>query len=117
MMPSPGHSLPAAVALFNAGHYFDAHEHLEAEWLHAPLTERFFLQALIHIAVAWHHATHANSTGALRQLDKGLRKLAGYLPARHGIDTATLYSDAQRWQAAWRAGHAIGERATIGLKR
>ena len=115
-MPNPGHSLDSALGLFNTGHYFDAHEHLEAEWLHAPHVERFFLQSLIHMAVAWHHASMDNTEGALRQVDKGLRKLAGYLPARHGVDTATLYQDAQLWQSAWRAGRPVSRPATIGLK-
>lgn len=117
MMPKLDRSLSTAIALFNAGSYFDAHERLEEEWLHAPHVERFFLQALVHMAVAWHHATLGNRDGALRQVDKGIRKLAGYLPARHGVDTGALYRDAQRWQAAWIEGRAIDERATIGLKR
>ncbi len=116
-MPSPDHNLRDGVALFNTGDYFDAHEHLEAQWLHAPRVQRFFLQSLIHMAVAWHHASEGNREGALRQVDKGLRKLAGYLPERDGVDTAALYQDAQRWQSAWRTGLVIAERATIGLKR
>lgn len=110
-------NLLPGIALFNAGAYFDAHEHLEADWLQAPPRERFFLQALIHVAVAWHHASTGNREGALRQVEKGLRKLAGYLPHRHGVDTATLYHNAQLWQSAWREDRAISERATIGLKR
>ena len=110
-------ALLPGIARFNAGAYFDAHEHLEADWLHAPPVERYFLQALIHMAVAWHHASTGNAQGALRQVEKGIRKLAGYLPQRHGIDTAALYHDAQLWQSAWRAGLPIPERATIGLKR
>jgi uncharacterized protein len=115
-MPNLDHNLREGVGLFNSGAYFDAHEHIEALWLHAPRVERFFLQALIHMAVAWHHATEDNREGALRQVDKGLRKLAAYLPERHGIDTAALYHDAQLWQSAWRSDLAIAERATIGLK-
>jgi len=116
-MPNHDPDLLAGIALFNAAEYFEAHERLESEWLHAPRTERFFLQALIHMAVAWHHAGEGNTEGAVRQVGKGLRKLAGYLPQRRGVDTARLYIDAQSWQAAWRAGFAVAERATIGLKR
>ncbi len=116
-MQSPGPDLAPGIDLFNAGDYFEAHELLEAQWLRAPPAERFFLQALIHMAVAWHHATEGNGEGALRQIDKGLRKLAGYLPERHGVDTAGLYLRAQNWQTAWRAGLTIDEPATIGLKR
>ncbi len=117
MIPNHDPDLQAGVALFNAGDYFQAHERLEAEWLRAPRVERFFLQALIHMAVAWHHAGEGNREGAISQVGKGLRKLAGYLPERHGVDTARLYGDAQSWEAAWLAGLAVAERATIGLKR
>ena len=116
-MPNLDHSLHSGVALFNSGAYFDAHEHLEAQWLRAPRVQRFFLQSLIHMAVAWHHATEGNREGALRQVDKGLCKLAGYLPEYDGVDTAALYRDAQLWQSSWRADLTIAERATIGLKR
>ena len=116
-MQNPGPNLSAAIALFNDGAYFEAHEVLEAEWLHAPHAGRYFLQAIIHMAVAWHHATGGNLRGALRQVDKGLRKLAGYLPDCHGIDTAALYRNAQSWQSDWRSGRTVAERATIGLKR
>lgn len=73
--------------------------------MHAPHAERFFLQALIHMAVAWHHATRGNPPGALRQIDKGLRKLAGYLPVHAGVDTRRLYHDAQAWRTHWQEGY------------
>ena len=117
MMPNHDPDLLAGIALFNAAEYFEAHERLEAEWLHAPRIERFFLQSLIHMAVAWHHAGEGNREGAIRQVGKGLRKLAGYLPQRRGVDTDRLYADAKGWQTAWLAGLAVAERATIGLKR
>lgn len=82
------------LALFAAGRYFDAHEAWEQEWVRAPRAERFFLQALIHFAVALHHHAHANPEGARRQWRKALRKLAGYLPRHRGIDTLALYRDA-----------------------
>ena len=57
--------------------------------------ERFFLQALIHFAVGFYHHQQGNPMGADLQLRKGLRKLAGYLPAFQGVDTAKLYREAQ----------------------
>ncbi|WP_321476759.1 DUF309 domain-containing protein [uncultured Paludibaculum sp.] len=101
--PDPG--LHRGIELFNRGGYFEAHEALEAVWLGAPRIDRFFLQSLIHMAVAWHHAVHANRPGALKQVDKGLRKLAGYLPVWQGIDTRRLYLDAQTWRAHWQEGY------------
>ena len=54
-----------------------------------------FLQALIHLAVGFYHSQNGNRLGARRQLRKGLRKLAAYLPSSEGIDTAHLYREAR----------------------
>jgi uncharacterized protein len=82
------------LAHFAARRYFEAHEVWEEEWVCAPRAERFFLQALIHFAVALHHRAEGNPEGELRQWRKALRKLAGYLPRHRGLDTAALYRDA-----------------------
>lgn len=109
--------LQQGIALFNAGQYFDAHEVIEAAWVKAKPVDRFFLQAVIHFAVAWHHARQGNRPGALRQVDKGLKKLSGYLPRREQVDTLALLRDAQHWQAAWQAGAEPLARATIGVSQ
>jgi len=109
--------LQQGIALFNEGAYFEAHEVLESAWMKAAPADRFFLQAVIHMAVAWHHATQGNPPGALRQVHKGLKKLAGYLPRREEVDTLALYRDAIQWQAAWLAGAAPTGRATIGVSQ
>ena len=80
--------------LFNRGEFFECHEVLEAEWTPERGARRLFLQALIHVAVGLYHLERSNPTGAIRQIRKGLRKLAGYLPVCEGIDTARLYHDA-----------------------
>jgi hypothetical protein len=98
--------LAEGIELFNRGEYFEAHEVLEAAWTHAPRRERFFLQGAIHMAVAWHHATQGNITGALRQVGKGIPKLAGYLPHHRGVDTARLCREAMEWRECWRTGAA-----------
>ena len=81
------------VHLFNSRQFFACHEVWEEVWTPERGPRRLFLQALIHFAVALHHAGRGNSAGASRQLRKGLRKLAGYLPACEGIDTARLHAD------------------------
>jgi uncharacterized protein len=67
---------------------------LEEEWTPERGPRRLFLQSLIHVAVGLYHAERGNAAGASRQLRKGLRKLAGYLPACEGIDTARLHREA-----------------------
>jgi predicted metal-dependent hydrolase len=83
------------IDLFNAGEFFECHEVLEDLWRPNRGEERFFLQALIHYAVAFHHHRQGNPVGARLQLEKGIRKLAGYLPQFQGIDTARLYREGQ----------------------
>lgn len=83
------------IDLFNAGEFYECHEVLEDVWRISDGAERFFLQALIHFAVGFYHHRQGNPAGAERQLRKGLRKLAGYLPAFEGVDTARLYREGQ----------------------
>jgi len=83
------------IELFNAGEFYECHEVLEDVWRPCQGEERFFLQALIHYAVGFYHHQRGNPLGAELQLRKGLRKLAGYLPAFQGVDTARLYREGQ----------------------
>lgn len=86
--------LESGIRLFNSRRFFECHEVLEEEWTPERGPRRLFLQSLIHLAVGLYHAQRGNSTGASRQLRKGLRKLNGYLPCCEGIDTARLHREA-----------------------
>ena len=77
--------------LFNQREFFTCHEVWEEIWRPSRQPERLFLQGLIHFAVAFYHEQQKNPEGAKRQLSKGLRKLAGYLPRFAGIETRPLY--------------------------
>lgn len=81
-------SLERGLERIRAGAYFDAHEELEDEWREAPREERDFLQGLVHVAVAWHHADRGNRPGCERQLAKAMRRLAPYAPSHRGVDVA-----------------------------
>ena len=79
-------SLEKGLELMRAKRWFDAHEALEDEWREAPAPERDFLQGLVHVTVAWHHASRGNAPGASRQLAKASRRLGPYAPAHRGVD-------------------------------
>ena len=79
-------SLEEGLDLMRAERWFDAHEALEDEWREAPGPERDFLQGLVHVTVAWHHASRGNAPGASRQLAKATRRLGPYAPAHRGVD-------------------------------
>ena len=88
------------LALFNTERFYECHEVWEDLWRPSAPPQRLFLQAMIHFAVAFYHDQQANPVGARRQLRKGLTKLAAYLPAYGGLDTAGLYAEGvRRWTA------------------
>ena len=84
----------SGIRLFNDRRFFECHEVLEEAWTPERGPRRLFLQSLIHLAVGLYHWQRANPAGAGRQLRKGLRKLAGFLPSFEGIDTQRLYGEA-----------------------
>ena len=86
--------LQSGIRLFNHREFFECHEVLEEEWTPERGPRRLFLQSLIHLAVGLYHHQRGNPEGAVRQLRKGLRKLAGYLPVCEGVDTARLHREA-----------------------
>jgi hypothetical protein len=85
--------LERGIHLFNSRHFFECHEVWEEVWTPERGPRRIFLQSLIHFAVGLYHVERGNPVGAARQLRKGLRKLAAYLPDCEGIDTARLHGD------------------------
>jgi uncharacterized protein len=83
-------SLERGLELMRSERWFDAHEALEDEWREAPAEERDFLQGLVHVTVAWHHAANGNRPGAERQLEKAARRLGRYAPSHRGVDVARV---------------------------
>jgi hypothetical protein len=94
-----GDEYPRGVEMFNQGEYFESHEVLEAAWVPTEPPARFFLQALIHVAVSFHHLHHDNLIGAVRQMEKALAKLEPFQPAYAGLDTRRLFKEARAWRA------------------
>jgi len=81
------------IELFNRREFFECHEVLEDLWRPERGVRRLFLQGVIHLAVGFYHHRQGNQAGAVRQLRKGLKKLAGYLPEFEGVDTALLHRE------------------------
>ena len=96
--------LERGLDLIRAGEYFEAHEELEDEWRDAPAAERDFLQGLVHVAVAWHHAARGNRPGCERQLEKAARRLGAYRPTHRGVDVESVLSGVEQAQAIVASG-------------
>lgn len=84
-------ALREAVALIEAGDFWDAHELLEKSWLSATGLEREFLGGVILLAAALHKArVQASPRGARRNFAKALRHLA-LVPDDHaGVEVREL---------------------------
>jgi|GEM_PF-255320 len=101
------------IDLFNRRRFFDCHEALEEIWATSVQPERWFLQSLIHFAVAFHHHERRNETGAIRQLEKGYRKIQGYLPEWGGVRTAAIAQEARCAYALIAAGGRMEDYPSI----
>jgi predicted metal-dependent hydrolase len=93
-------NLASGIELFNAGRFFEAHEVLEDAWREAIGERKLFLQALVQLAVGFHHYTMDNVVGAESVLERGLGNLAGYADECEGIDLLALRINVQAWIAA-----------------
>jgi predicted metal-dependent hydrolase len=96
--------LARGLELIAEGAYFEAHEEFEEEWRTAPPHERDFLQGLVHVVVAWHHAGRGGRAGCERQLEKAARRLAAYRPAHRGVDVERLLDEVERARATVAGG-------------
>ena len=110
------HPLNHGIDLFNRCAFFECHEALEAIWTPERGPRRLFLQSLIHIAVGFYHVQRGNRLGAERQMRKGLKKLAGYLPECEGVCTEELYREASEALEQIQNGKEIRKLPKIRLR-
>lgn len=86
--------------LFDAGEFWEAHEAWEEVWQGEPRPIRSFYQGLIQIAAAYHHwAVKHRPRGVQLGIEKGIEKLAWYLPGYLDVDAAAMIADAERMAA------------------
>lgn len=74
-----------ALALLNAGEYFECHEVLEEIWREEPTSLRLFYQGILQVAVGCYHLiVRHNRRGGTNKLREGLEKLRQF-PAVMGL--------------------------------
>lgn len=97
-------ALAEGLACYRRAEFFYAHEHWESVWLELHEPEKSFLQALIQIAVAFHHRQAGNSAGAVSLLRRALRRIE-LLPASFGgIAVAHLCTEVRAWLCVLESG-------------
>ncbi len=86
-----------AIALFNAGEYFAAHEAFESLWRGSTGTERLFYQGLTQAAVALHHLRRGNLRGARAVAERARARLAGVPSPFRALDTVDFAEQLRRF--------------------
>ena len=88
--------LVEGVEHFNAGRFWEAHESWEELWMVAEGEERQFLQGLIQLTAAYHHAQRGTLSGAVRLFDSAIRRMQPFPDGHDEIDRAAAVSAAAR---------------------
>jgi predicted metal-dependent hydrolase len=104
---TPGELLQLGIDLYNAAHYWHAHEAWEAAWLEAPDELRLFYQGLIQVTAAFVHVKRNEYPGSVSLLAAGIAKLDRYPTPMLGIDLEQLLEGARAARARL---IALGER-------
>ena len=113
--------LNRGIDLFNRSQFFEAHEALEDVWRSLSESEyrsksesesktidrpsdspedsalRLHLQALIQLAVAFHHQSTGNTVGAFSVLERALRNLDGAERSFPDLDIDQLRTESRLW--------------------
>jgi predicted metal-dependent hydrolase len=76
--------------LFNAGHYFEAHEALEDAWNAEPGSVRELYRGILQIAVVYLHITRRNYAGAVKVYGRSQRWLKDWPDVCRGIQVEEL---------------------------
>ena len=93
---TPEALLRLGIDLYNAGHYWNAHEAWEQVWLDAPRELRAFYQGLIQLTAALVHVTRAEYPGSVRLLAAAIDKLQVYESPTLGVDVTSLVDGARK---------------------
>lgn len=83
--------LDEGIQLFNAGHYWEAHEAWERDWMpDRKGPDSGFYKGLIQVAAGCLHYTRRNRRGAVNKWTSGADYLRPYLPSHRGVQVKPL---------------------------
>ncbi len=87
------------VELFNQGHYWHAHEALEAAWREETGQIRHLYRGILQVGVTYLHIQNGNYDGAMKLYKRHKRWLDPFPAQCRGIDLAQLRQDFERAMA------------------
>jgi len=90
-------ALAQGLECYRRNEFFEAHEYWESVWVRAAVPEQTFLQALIHVTVAFHHLQCGNVEGMTRQLLRAQGKLTEYPADFGGVRVDVLLKSIAAW--------------------
>jgi predicted metal-dependent hydrolase len=90
--------LAEGVALFNAGHWYQAHEVWEDAWRLESGERRMLLQGLILVAAGWLKREAARAEGARTLFTRALERLEPLPATCHGVDVGALVPQVRHWR-------------------
>ena len=93
---SPEELLQLGIDLYNAGHYWNAHEAWEEVWLESERGMRGFYQGMIQISAAFVHVTRNRYPGGVKLLGEGIEKLEKYPKSFMGVELGQLVEGARK---------------------
>lgn len=85
------------IALFNAGSYWDAHEHWETCWRTSGEPDATFYKAIIQTAAALVHWQRGNERGLWRNYYKARPKLLALPSPMYGVELNALVQAMDRF--------------------
>ena len=85
-----GSKLSLGARLYAGGYPWHAHEVLEELWQESSGDDRPFLQGLIQLCAARHHAMSQNRHGALTLLKRSERNIKKVSPQHRGVDLVPI---------------------------
>jgi predicted metal-dependent hydrolase len=99
-VPPNYRDLERGIDLFNRARFFDAHEELEDVWRSLPCDcpSRRHIQGMVQLAVAFHHESNGNHTGARSVLERAVRNLNGADVVFPELDLVRLRIELEHWQ-------------------
>ena len=98
--------LSIGVDLFNSGHYWEAHEAWEREWVpDRKGPDAGFYKGLIQVAAGCLHYGRHNRRGAVNKWRTGAGYLRTYLPEHRGLKLDALVESVDGFLKAMTDGH------------